>query len=300
MENKDYKDIIRSSAWQSIIQSSASFLNMYAITHPSQPNYISMIAGSTLNYQNNDYFSTNELTIIDLLNKAQVSWKSYQENYTSLSTTTSPNCNDAMELEKGSYVRRHNPFMFSTSVRHHTNECKKIVNADQLEIDLTNKQLPQFSFYTPNIKNSGHDTDLNYAGNYLQKWLDIHLNNSAFTNGTLLIVTFDEDNNNPDRTNHIAAFMWGIDYLYSEVKISGTFNHYSLLKLFEENWGLGNLGRNDITASSIMNIWRPTAYSNNTNNDTISTSTPVTSAVSRNDITLKISLMISYLFIMIY
>ncbi|CAF2268845.1 unnamed protein product [Rotaria magnacalcarata] len=280
MENKDYKDTIRSSAWQSIIQRSASFLNMYAITHPSQPNYISMIAGSTLNYRNNDYFSTNELTIIDLLNKAQVSWKSYQENYASLSTTTSPNCNDAMELEKGLYVRRHNPFMF--------------------KIDLTNKQLPQFSLYTPNIKNSGHDTDLNYAGNYLQKWLDIHLNNSAFTNGTLLIVTFDEDNNNPDRTNHIAAFMWGIDYLYSEVKISGTFNHYSLLKLLEENWCLGNLGRNDVTASSIMNIWRPTAYSNNTNNDTISTSTPATSTASRNDVTLKISVMASYLFIMIY
>ncbi|CAF0967216.1 unnamed protein product [Rotaria magnacalcarata] len=280
MENKDYKYTIRSSAWQSIIQRSASFLNMYAITHPSQPNYISMIAGSTLNYRNNDYFSTNELTIIDLLNKAQVSWKSYQENYASLSTTTSPNCNDAMELEKGLYVRRHNPFMF--------------------KIDLTNKQLPQFSLYTPNIKNSGHDTDLNYAGNYLQKWLDIHLNNSAFTNGTLLIVTFDEDNNNPDRTNHIAAFMWGIDYLYSEVKISGTFNHYSLLKLLEENWGLGNLGRNDVTASSIMNIWRPTAYSNNTNNDTISTSTPATSTASRNDVTLKISVMASYLFIMIY
>ncbi|CAF1240806.1 unnamed protein product [Rotaria sordida] len=297
MENNDYKETLNSPAWQPIIQSSAWFTNMYAITHPSQPNYIAMIAGSTLNHKDNNYFSTNELTIIDLLNRAKVSWKSYQENYTSLSTTTSPNCNDRMELSNDLYVRRHNPFMFSTAVRNSITECEKIVNANQLAIDLANKQLPQFSFYTPNNKNNAHDTNLNYAGNYLQNWLNVHLNNPAFMNGTLLIVTFDEDNNNPDRKNHIPAFMWGKDYLYSGVSVPGTFNHYSLPKLLEENWGLGNLGRNDVTAPSLMDIWRPNVYSNNTSVDI--TSTPVNSRASCNEIVRKLSIAACYLLIVI-
>ncbi|CAF3544749.1 unnamed protein product [Rotaria sp. Silwood1] len=199
-----------------------------------------------------------------------------------------------MELSNSLYVRRHNPFMFSTTVRNNITECEKIVNAAQLEIDLANKQLPQFSFYTPNNKNNAHDTDLNYAGNYLQNWLNIHLNNPAFMNGTLLIVTFDEDNNNADRTNHIPAFMWGTDYLHSGVNISGTFNHYSLPKLLEENWGLGSLGRNDVTAPSLMDIWRPTVNSNNASIDTT-----VTGKASRNAIIRKLPVVICYLLIVI-
>jgi len=296
MENRGHDQTLSSPAWKSIIQSSAWLTGMYAITHPSQPNYVSMIAGSTLNCKDNNYFSTTDTTIIDLLNRAGVSWKSYQENYTPLPTTTSPNCNDAMELEGGLYVRRHNPFMFSAAVRNNTTECKKIVNADQLAIDLENQQLPQFSFYTPNIKNDAHDTDLIYAGNYLQNWLNIHLNDPNFLHGTLLIVTFDEDESNRGQTNHIPALMWGTDYLYTGVNIPGTFNHYSLTKLLEENWGLGNLGRKDATASSLMDIWRSNADSNNATMQTTSISTTVT---SHSDIVLKLSAIVCYLIIVI-
>ncbi|UJR07861.1 hypothetical protein I4U23_012144 [Adineta vaga] len=279
MENRGYDQTLSSPAWKSIIQSSAWLTGMYAITHPSQPNYVSMIAGSTLNCKDNNYFSTNETTIIDLFNRAGVSWKSYQENYTSFPVTTSPNCNDAMELSNGLYVRRHNPFMFSAAVRNSTTECEKIVNADQLAIDLATQQLPQFSFYTPNIRNDAHDTDLTYGGNYLKNWLNMHLNDSNFTRGTLLIVTFDEDESNAGQTNHIPALLWGPDYLYSGISISGTFNHYSLTKLLEENWDLGNLGRKDVTASSLMDIWRSDVDSNYTTNIT----TTMTSKANHKD-----------------
>lgn len=259
MENRSYKQTLNTPAWRSIIQTSAWFTGMYATTHPSQPNYVAMIAGSTLNCKDNGYFSTNETTIINLLNKAGVSWKSYQENYTALITTTRPRCNDAMELAQGLYVRRHNPFMFSAAVRNNVTECEKIVNADQLAIDIVKRQLTQFAFYTPNMKNNAHDTDLTYAGNYLRQWLHVHLNNAYFMNGTLLIVTFDEDEVHAGQTNHIPMLMWGKNYLHSGITISGTFNHYSLTRLLEENWNLGNLGRNDVTAPSLMDLWRLSA-----------------------------------------
>jgi hypothetical protein len=33
-------------------------------------------------------------------------------------------------------------------------------------------------------------------------------------------------------------------------------NTYSLLRLIEENWGLGDLGKEDATAPAIPNIWQ--------------------------------------------
>ena len=298
MENHSFRQTLSSSAWQSIIQSSAWFKGMYAITHPSQPNYVAMIAGSTLNCNHNDYFSTNDTTVIDLLNRAGVSWKVYQENYTPLLTTTRPNCNDAMELSNGLYVRRHNPFIFSAAVRSSASQCERIVNADQLTIDLANRQLPQFSFYTPNMKNNAHDTDLNYAGKYLKNWLNVHLYDPNFINGTLLIVTFDEDDVNAARTNHIPALMWGSDYLYSGVTIPGTFNHYSLTKLLEENWGLGNLGREDTRASSLMDIWRPGSDFYDASLQTANTSESLTSEASYSSISRELSFIVCYLIIL--
>ena len=299
MENHSYRQTLSSSAWQSIIQSSAWFTGMYAITHPSQPNYVAMVAASILNCNHNDYFSTSETTIIDLLNGAGVSWKDYQENYTSLPTTTRPNCNDAMELSNGLYVRRHNPIMFSAAVRGNSSQCEKIVNADQLTIDLANRQLPQFSFYTPNMKNNAHDTDLNYAGKYLKNWLNVHLNDPSFINGTLLIVTFDEDDVNTGRTNHIPALMWGRDYLYSGVTIPGIFNHYSLTKLLEENWGLGNLAREDARASSLMDIWRPASDFYNESLQITSTSASLASETSYSRLTWKLPFFACHLIISI-
>ncbi|CAF3628965.1 unnamed protein product [Rotaria sp. Silwood1] len=298
MENNGYNATFSSPAWQPIINSSAWFMDMYAITHPSQPNYIAMIAGSTLDCVDDSYFSTNETTIIDLLNRAGVSWKAYQESYTPL--MTSPNCNDDTKILSGLYVRRHNPFMSSTAVRNSPTECEKIVNSAELAIDLANKQLPQFAFYTPNINNDAHDTNLSYAGSYLQNWLNLYLNEPTFMNGTLLIVTFDEDENYGNQTSRIPAFVWGADYLYSGVSIPGTFNHYSLTKLLEENWGLGTLGREDVTASSIMDIWRPTANSNSTTTQTTSTITNMASKSSDyNEIVWKLSFVAYYLMFVI-
>lgn len=73
MENKGFNETFNSPAWQSIISTSAWFKDMNGITHPSQPNYISIIAGSPLSCTDSSYFSTNEATIIDLLNRAGVS-----------------------------------------------------------------------------------------------------------------------------------------------------------------------------------------------------------------------------------
>lgn len=68
------------------------FSNFHALTNPSQPNYIGLIAGDTfqpplykdhtVNFPNEDHPEANS-TIIDLIEEKGLSWKVYLENYPS-------------------------------------------------------------------------------------------------------------------------------------------------------------------------------------------------------------------------
>lgn len=81
-------------------------------------------------------------SIVDLLEAKGVSWKSYQQGYTG-------NCDLSMKI--GKYVRKHNPFISFTNVQNNPERCAKIVNSDQLDIDISNDQVPQFVFFTPDV-----------------------------------------------------------------------------------------------------------------------------------------------------
>lgn len=188
-ENHGYLQTLHSKPWQSIIQKSTWLTNFHATTHPSQPNYIATIAGDTVGVHGDGYYSLDQTSLIDLLEKKGVSWKSYQENYTP--SDSSGNCNDAERI--GLYARKHNPFMSFKKVRSSLKLCQNIVNSDQLSKDIESGNLPQFSFYTPNMNNDAHDTGMDFAGNYLHKFYDKYITNPKFTQNTLILITFDED-----------------------------------------------------------------------------------------------------------
>lgn len=47
--------------------------------------------------------------------------------------------------------RKHNPFISFTSISGNPARCAKIVPATQLDTDIANNALPNYSFYTPNL-----------------------------------------------------------------------------------------------------------------------------------------------------
>lgn len=55
------------------------------------------------------------------------------------------------------------------------------MNANELDGDLVSGRLPQYSYYTPNIKNDGHDTGLKFAGEFLHSFFSARL--SKFPKG---------------------------------------------------------------------------------------------------------------------
>jgi len=155
-----------------------------------------------------------------------------------------------MNTTDGLYVRKHNPFIILSDISSNPTRCAQIVNADDIDKDLAADGLPQFSYYVPNMQNDAHDTNITFAMSWFQPWFDERLKNPKFTEGTLFLITFDEDDDDTEK-NHIYANIFG-----SSVKPKGPYtddkkyDHYSFLKTVEDNWGLGSLDRNDTTATA--------------------------------------------------
>ncbi|KAI9304072.1 phosphoesterase family-domain-containing protein [Cunninghamella echinulata] len=244
-ENQDYDDVHADPYFGSLAtkHNGVELTNFFATTHPSQPNYISFISGSTsgtfLDFESN----IDRKSIVDLLEAKGISWKSYQQGYTG-------NCDLSMRI--GKYARKHNPFISFTNVQNNPERCAKIVNSDQLDIDISKDQVPQFVFFTPDLDNDGHDTNLTFASNWFQGYLEPRITKSTLNKNTMFVSTWDEARNYLI-PNQIQTVLFGPDFKRSSNSSSDNtkYNLYSLLRTIEDNWDLGNLGKHDKDATLI-------------------------------------------------
>jgi acid phosphatase len=211
------------------------------VCHPSQPNYFAAIAGDYFDYDDDSShnLSTSYKTVVDLLEAEGLTWRTYQENMPSVCYTGSSS--------RSLYYRKHNPFISFDLISKDANRCKNVVPSTQLQADLDAGYLPNYSFYTPNIKNDGHDTTVDFASKWFSGFLAPLLANPTFNNNTLVVLTFDEADDYTDETNHILGMLLGDAVKDIKNTVDSTFyTHYSLISTVTSNWGLGNLGRNDI------------------------------------------------------
>src|SRR5262249_20061585 len=139
------------------------FLEKYfGVRHPSEPNYVAAIAGSTFGIDNDADYDLNETTIVDLLEAKGITWKAYQEGM-------SPN---KLATRSGLYVRKHNPFASFTTITEDPARLARVVEANAFAHDLKTASLPQYCWYTPNLNHDGHDTGIEAAAQWLQTFLD--------------------------------------------------------------------------------------------------------------------------------
>jgi len=243
-ENHGYAQCMGNQYWQAFSKSGLALTNFKAIGHPSQPNYVAQIGGDTLGVTGDQNFDINATNLVDLLERHNITWKTYQEDYV---PAAGGNCMTASK--QGKYYRKHNPFMTFDDIRLDGRRCAKIVPSSQLDRDLAANALPQFSYYTPNIDNDAHDTNLDFAGKYLQQWLSKYMANPAFSKNTLVLITFDEDEYLEG--NHIFAVLLG-PYVTPNTSEGSAYTHYSLTATIERNWGIGDLGRKDKGAKDFL------------------------------------------------
>jgi hypothetical protein len=245
-ENADYEDALKQPYFRRLADSGVLFTDSRAVTHPSQPNYIAMIAGSTLGVLLDGRVDLNERHLGDLLREKGLSWKAYAEGYPG-------NC--FLGMRSGDYVRKHVPFLSFLSVSRNPTECAKVVNALEFFSDLAKGQLPAYSMFVPDLRNDGHDTGPEHSARWFEAQFGRVLSDPAFLGETLVIVTYDESESYLSK-NQIYTVILGANTAPG-MRVSSRIDHYSILALIEEGLGLGNLGRGDrAAAGSIPSIFR--------------------------------------------
>jgi len=242
MENHNWSDIKNSSSAPYInhtLLPQASYAEQYYNPpgiHPSQPNY-----------------TTKHL--VTLLNKAGISWKSYQED---ISGTDCPLTGN------GSYAPKHNPMVFFDDVTNtndaHSSYCIAHVRPyTELATDLQQQTVARYNFITPNLCNDMHDScaPLNDPVQQGDTWLAQHLpailNSQAYKNGGIVFITWDEGEGGDGPI--------GMIVLSSDAKGGGYANtihytHSSTLRTLEEIFGVGPLLGDASQATDLRDLFK--------------------------------------------
>lgn len=255
LENTDYDTAEANPTFQKIqnMNNNRLLSNYFGVEHPSLPNYIASIAGSTFGIKDDRSpstynFSTEIHTVLDLLEEKGISWKMYAEEYPGDCFTGPTNG------QKHSYAAKHVPALYFQAVTDYPSRCANVVPATEFQNDIDSGSLPQWWYYVPTLNNDGHDTDTNYVANYLeQEWVP-RFEDKKFTKDLAMVMTYDESETY-GAPNHVYAALIGDALGKQNGHVSHEdateYNHYSLIKTVEDNWCLGSLGRNDTDATAI-------------------------------------------------
>ena len=226
--------------------------------HPSEPNYLWLEAGTSFGIANdsdpvyNHQNTTNHLAT--LLQKAGVSWKTYQEDingkYVPLTSTNK-------------YAPKHNPFVFFDDVTgtNSVNYAYGIAHVrpySEFAGDLANNTVARYNFITPNLCDDMHDScsplnnSIRQGDNWLASEVPRILNSRAYTNGGALFITWDEAASGDGPV--------GMLVLSPLARGGGYFNnihytHSSMLRTVQEVFGAAPLLRDAANATDLSDLF---------------------------------------------
>lgn len=224
-ENHSGSDILGNPAapyLNSLASSGVSLQQMYAIRHPSEPNYLALFSGSTHGLTSDACPVTfSGATIAGELLAAGLTFTGYAEG---LPTAGSTVCSD------GQYARKHVPWADYPSLPASVNQPMRAFPADY-------SALPSLSFVIPDLDHDMHDGTVAQADRWLQATLGGYATWAA-SHGSLLIVTWDEDDRS--ESNRIPTMVVGAGVRPHAVRSRTTL--YSLLQLLADRFGVQRVG----------------------------------------------------------
>lgn len=238
-ENRSENSIIGNKSSPFITTLAANGANMtqsFAETHPSEPNYLALFAGNTFGVTK-DLCPVNGGAAPNLGSELLAAGYTFVGFAEGLPAAGSPVCS------AGKYARKHVPWANFTNVP----------AANSLPFSAFPRgnysSLPTVSFVIPDNDDNMHDGSIAQADSWLNRELSGYAN-WAVANNSLLIVTFDEDDNGS--RNQIPTVFYGAHVRpgnYSE-----QINHYNVLSTVEQMYGLPKTGY-AANAAPITDIW---------------------------------------------
>ena len=258
-ENHAYSEVIGTASApyiNSLASGGALMTASYAITHPSQPNYLAFYSGSTQGVTTDSVYPHSLFTAPNLAAKllsAGLTFGGYSETmpsvgYDGASFGTAP----------ATYQRKHNPWVNwqDSTLPLPANKVPPSVNmpyTGYFPPSANYVLLPRLSFVIPNQLNDMHDGTV-AQGN---AWLQSNLAAYALwcqTHNSLLIVTWDEDDSSAG--NRVATIFYGP--MVQPGQYAETVNHYRVLRTLEDMFGLGH-DAGTVGLAPITDIWMPPA-----------------------------------------
>jgi len=209
----------------------------YAVTHPSEPNYLALFSGSTHGLTDDSCPASGSPyggpDLASALAAAGRTFTTYAESLPSAGSTT---------CSAGPYARKHDPATNFSDVPSSANQPFTSFPSDY-------SSLPAVSFVIPNLDHDMHDGTVAQADTWLRANLGGYVT-WAHSHNAVLLVTWDEDDRSAD--NHIPTFFVGAGVRPG--RYDQRVDHYGVLATICALFGATPPGQ-AASASPITNIW---------------------------------------------
>ena len=229
-ENKERRSVVGNAdapTFNRYAKQYASLNDYNAVSHPSLPNYLALVSGSTHGIRSDcTDCGPWQHSLGGLLTHAGRSWGGYAQGY--------PN--------SPGFVKRHMPFLYFADGVGHVHPLSA----------LDPRHLPAFAFVAPNLCNDSHDCPLSTADGFLKRWLPAYLHVPR----TAVFVLFDEGTTSTEGGGDVAAFVAGTA-VKRHVVAPQAVDHYTVLRTIEDSFGLPALGASG-ARKPLTSIWRST------------------------------------------
>jgi hypothetical protein len=263
-ENEDFWLTAQQPAYQALIAQGVLATNYFGLSHVSEQNYAAIITGVLdPNIYRGDATTPANLnitypTILDQLKANGLTYKQYTESYPGGCYLPDMYPDDPVNAL---YYKRHSPFNMISNLRG-TPECSSAIGTyDDFANDVAKGTLPNYFWIIPNDLHNTHTADKDpnpfvdadpWTAAEGPKWVA-----AAQKANALFINTWDEsrcDNTTkyPCGTHldqQIATILWG-PMVPKNTTNNKYWNHFSIARTVEDNWGLKPLATADANATA--------------------------------------------------
>lgn len=196
--------------------------NYRAVTHPSLPNYLAIIGGSTFGIHDDAPPASHVIHGQSVFGQAIAAGRSAKLYAEGMPTPC------ATENGGDNYAVKHNPWAYFADERA---ECQKFdVPLDELSADIDRGRLPDIGMIIPNLCNDAHDCGLRVADDWLREHVEQIMNGPDWRSGHLaIVITADEDDHNQDNLVLTTVVHPSVRHVVFDTPL----NHFSLTLLYD-------------------------------------------------------------------
>ncbi|MBV9311763.1 MAG: hypothetical protein JOZ73_13095 [Solirubrobacterales bacterium] len=249
MENEEFTDIIGSRQTpyiNGLARSYALATSMFAVTHPSLPNYLALTGGTTAGIDSDcTDCSVAGSGLAGQLSAKRISWRAYMEDLPHACFTGA---------EAGRYAKKHDPFVYYQAVARNSRLCANVVPLVRLAGDERHKRLPRFVWITPNLCHDMHDCAPPVGDRFLAQTVPPLLR--ALGPRGLLFITWDEGSSDSGccrlaAGGHIATILAG-PVTRAGARLRRATDHYSVLQTIEDLFRVRRLAHADCACTPTL------------------------------------------------